>query len=283
MAQEKEWDLIIEPKNKWYQLDVASLWKYKDLLMLLVRRDFVAVYKQTILGPIWFFIQPIITTLTFTVIFGNIANISTNGIPSMLFYLSGITLWTYFADCLNKTSNTFVANAGVFGKVYFPRLIVPLSVLVSNLVKFAIQLILFASIWIYYLSTSDSVHPHYAYMVLFPVLVLMMAGLGFGFGILISSLTTKYRDFTFLVGFGVQLLMYASPIVYPLSIVPDKYKWIVLANPVSSIIESFKYIFLGNGMFSWMTLAYSFGFMLVVILLGMLTFNKVEKSFMDTV
>lgn len=283
MAQEKEWDLIIEPKNKWYQLDVASLWKYKDLLLLLVRRDFVAVYKQTILGPIWFFIQPIITTLTFTVIFGNIANISTNGIPTMLFYLSGITLWTYFADCLNKTSNTFVANAGVFGKVYFPRLIVPLSVLVSNLVKFTIQLVLFLGIWIYYLVTSNDVNPHYGYIILFPLLVLMMAGLGFGFGILISSLTTKYRDFTFLVGFGVQLLMYASPIVYPLSIVPDKYKWIVLANPVSSIIESFKFIFLGNGLFSWMNLAYSFAFMLVVILLGMLTFNKVEKSFMDTV
>lgn len=283
MGKEKEWDLVIEPKNKWYQLDVASLWKYRDLLLLLVRRDFVAVYKQTILGPIWFFIQPIITTLTFTVIFGNIANISTNGTPSMLFYLSGITLWTYFADCLNKTSNTFVANAGVFGKVYFPRLIVPLSVLVSNLVKFAIQLILFLGIWIYYLSTSDAVQPHYSYMFLFPVLVLMMAGLGLGFGILISSLTTKYRDFTFLIGFGVQLLMYASPIVYPLSIVPDKYKWIVLANPVSSIIESFKFIFLGNGLFSWMNLAYSFGFMSVVILLGMLTFSRVEKSFMDTV
>jgi len=283
MSEKENWEIVIEPKNKWYQLDVASLWKYRDLLMLLVRRDFVAVYKQTILGPIWFFIQPIITTLTFTIIFGNIANISTNGTPSMLFYLSGITLWAYFADCLNKTSNTFVANAGVFGKVYFPRLIVPLSVLVSNLVKFAIQLILFMAIWLYYLATSDSVHPHYSYIVLFPILVIMMAGLGFGFGILISSLTTKYRDFTFLIGFGVQLLMYASPIVYPLNIVPDKYKWIVLANPVSSIIESFKYIFLGNGLFSWINLAYSFGFMLIVILLGMLTFSRVEKSFMDTV
>ncbi|MBK7666232.1 MAG: ABC transporter permease [Sphingobacteriaceae bacterium] len=283
MEQEKEWDLIIEPKNKWYQLDLSALWKYKDLLMLLVRRDFVAVYKQTILGPIWFFIQPIITTITFTVIFSNIANISTNGIPPLLFYLSGITLWTYFADCLNKTSNTFIANAGVFGKVYFPRLIVPLSVLVSNLVKLAIQLCLFLTCWIYYLVKTDSLSPNYSYMFLFPFLVLIMAALGFGFGILISSLTTKYRDFTFLVGFGVQLLMYASPIVYPLSIVPDKYKWIVLANPVSSIIESFKFVFLGQGLFSWFNLLYSFVFAFVIMIIGMLAFSRVEKSFMDTV
>ncbi len=283
MAQENEWDLIIEPKNKWYQLDISSLWKYKDLLMLLVRRDFVAVYKQTILGPIWFFIQPIITTVTFTIIFSNIANISTNGIPPLLFYLSGITLWTYFADCLNKTSNTFIANAGVFGKVYFPRLIVPLSVLVSNLIKLGIQLVLFIACWIYYLMKSDNLSPNYSYLFLFPFLILIMAGLGFGFGILISSLTTKYRDFTFLVGFGVQLFMYASPIVYPLSIVPEKYKWIVLANPVSSVIETFKFVFLGEGLFSWFSLVYSFIFTIVIIILGMLSFSRVEKSFMDTV
>ncbi len=283
MANENDWDLIIEPKNKWYQLDIAALWKYKDLLMLLVRRDFVAVYKQTILGPVWFFIQPIITTITFTIIFSNIANISTNDVPPLLFYLSGITLWTYFADCLNKTSNTFVANAAVFGKVYFPRLIVPLSVLVSNLIKLAIQLCLFIACWIYYLLESNTLSPNYSYLVLFPFLILIMAGLGLGFGILISSLTTKYRDFTFLVGFGVQLLMYASPIVYPLSIVPDKYKWIVLANPVSSVIETFKYIFLGEGLFNWFYLGYSFVFMVVIIIIGMLSFSRVEKSFMDTV
>lgn len=283
MSEEKDWDLVIKPKDKWFRLDLVSIWKYRDLLMLLVRRDFVSVYKQTILGPIWFFIQPIITTITFTVIFSNIANISTNGIPPLLFYLSGTTLWTYFADCLNKTSNTFIANAGVFGKVYFPRLIVPLSILVSNLVKLAIQLCLFLTYWIYYLVKTDTLSPNYPYLFLFPVLVFIMAGLGFGFGILISSLTTKYRDFTFLVGFGVQLLMYASPIVYPLSIVPDKYKWIVLANPVSSIIESFKFVFLGQGLFSWFHLLYSFVFSIVIIIIGMLAFNKVEKSFMDTV
>lgn len=283
MSDDNNWDLIIAPKNKWYQLDLASLWKYKDLLMLLVKRDFVSVYKQTVLGPIWFILQPIITTLTFTIIFGNLAKISTDSMPQLLFYMSGITLWTYFADCLNKTSNTFVANAGVFGKVYFPRLIVPLSVLISNLIKLGIQFILFLIIWIYYLNTTTSVSPQWQLLWLFPVLILIMAGLGFGFGILISSLTTKYRDFTFLVGFGVQLLMYASPIVYPLSIVPEKYKWVILANPVSSIIESFKFIFLGQGLFSWSHLAYSFTFTCVIIIIGMLTFSKVEKSFMDTV
>ena len=283
MTEEENWDLIIKPKNKWYKIDIASIWKYSDLLMLLVRRDFISVYKQTILGPIWFFIQPLITTLIFTVIFGNLAKISTAGIPAILFYMSGITLWTYFADCLNKTSNTFIANAGVFGKVYFPRLIVPLSVLISNLIKLGIQILLFLIIWIYYLSKNDVINPQWTLIWLFPILIVIMAGLGLGFGILISSLTTKYRDFTFLIGFGVQLLMYASPIVYPMAIVPEKWKFWILLNPVSSIIETFKFIFMGNGYFSWHSLMYSLTFMIVLIIVSVIVFNKVEKTFMDTV
>ncbi len=252
MQEEKDWDLVIKSKNKLFQIDFKSILKYKDLLFLLVRRDFVSVYKQTILGPFWLLVQPILTTLTFSIIFGNLAGISTNGIPTFLFYLSGITLWTYFSDCLNKTSNTFVSNASIFGKVYFPRLIVPLSVLFSNLFKLAIQLTLFVSVLLYYLFTDSSIHPNWEYVWLFPILIFLMAMLGFGFGILISSMTTKYRDLTFLVGFGVQLLMYASPIVYPLSMIQEKfpqYTNIFLLNPVTSIIETFKYIFIGSGFF----------------------------------
>lgn len=283
MAEEQEWDLIIKPQNKWYNVDLGSIWRYRDLLMLLVRRDFVAVYKQTILGPVWFFIQPVLTSLTFAFIFGGLGNISTDGNPAILFYMAGITLWTYFSDCLTKTSSTFVMNAGVFGKVYFPRLIVPLSVLISNLIKLGIQFLIFISLWIYFLFTTDVLHPHWQSLWLLPVLIFMMAGLGFGFGILISSLTTKYRDLTFLVGFGVQLLMYASSVVLPVSIMSPKVKFIMLLNPLTSIIEAFKYIFLGTGFFSLSWLAYGFCLMTVLIALSVIVFNKVEKSFMDTV
>lgn len=283
MKEVKEWDLIIQPRSKWYQIDLAAIWHYRDLLMLLVRRDFVSVYKQTILGPLWFFIQPIITSLTFTFIFSGIANISTDGNPAILFYMAGITIWTYFADCLNKTSNTFVANAGVFGKVYFPRLIVPLSILVSNLIKFGIQFLIFVMLWIYFLTNGNQINPHWSLMWVWPLLVLMMAGLGLGFGIVISSLTTKYRDLTFLIGFGVQLLMYASSVVLPISSMSQKIQKLMLLNPLTSIIEAFKYIFLGSGYFDFFWLIYSFVLMLVVLVFGIVVFNKVEKSFMDTV
>lgn len=283
MADEQEWDLIIKPQNKWYNVDLGAIWRYRDLLMLLVRRDFVSVYKQTILGPIWFFIQPVLTSLTFAFIFGGLGNISTDGNPAILFYMAGITLWTYFSDCLTKTSSTFVMNAGVFGKVYFPRLIVPLSVLISNLIKLGIQFLIFISLWIYFLLTSDVLHPNWQSLWLLPVLIFMMAGLGFGAGILISSLTTKYRDLTFLVGFGVQLLMYASSVVLPVSIMSPKVKFIMLLNPLTSIIEAFKYIFLGTGYFSMSWLAYGFCIMTALIVLSVIVFNKVEKSFMDTV
>lgn len=278
----ENWDLVIRPKTKWYELRLGDIFRYKDLLFLFVRRDFVSLYKQTILGPLWFFLQPIITTITFTIIFGNVAQISTDGLPPVLFYLTGITLWNYFSDTLTKTADTFTANANIFGKVYFPRMIVPLSVVVSNLIKLGIQVSLFLGVWIYFLVQTDSLHPNIT-MLLVPFLIILMGFLGLSLGIIISSLTTKYRDLKFLITFGVQLLMYATPIVYPLSIVSPKYKWIVLSNPVTSIVETFKYAFLGFGEFSWLNLGYSLIFTLILFLLGLIVFHRVEKSFMDTV
>ena len=282
MHQQEHWDLTINPHSKWYDLRIKEIFKYKDLLFLFVKRDFVSIYKQTILGPLWFFLQPIITAITFTVIFGNLAKISTDGLPQILFYMAGITLWNYFADTLTKTADTFSSNANIFGKVYFPRMIAPLSVVVSNLIKLGIQFLLFLGIWIYYLIQSDLIHPN-KMLVLIPFLIILIGFMALSFGIIISSLTTKYRDLKFLVTFGIQLMMYASPIVYPLSIVPEKYKWIIVANPVTSIIETFKYAFLGVGEFSWLYLAYSTLFTIVLFLIGLVIFHRVEKSFMDTV
>lgn len=279
---EEHWDLIIQPKAKWYDLRLREILRYWDLLLLFVRRDFVALYKQTILGPLWFFLQPVITTITFTIIFGNLAQVSTDGIPPLLFYLAGITLWNYFSETLTKTSETFTANANIFGKVYFPRMIVPLSVVISNLLKLGVQFILFLGVWFFYFYKGEMVQPTWA-LSLLPVLILLMGFLGLGFGIIISSLTTKYRDLRFLVTFGVQLMVYASPIVYPLSIVSDKYRWFIIANPVTSIIETFKYAFLGVGEFSWLYIAYSFLITLLLLIVGLIIFHRVEKSFMDTV
>ena len=282
MHQQTHWDLTINPHSKWYDLRIKEIFKYKDLLFLFVKRDFVSIYKQTIFGPLWFFLQPIITAITFTVIFGNLAKISTDGLPQILFYMCGITLWNYFADTLTKTADTFSSNANIFGKVYFPRMIVPLSVVVSNLIKLAIQFLLFLGIWIYYLIQSDLIHPN-KMLVLIPFLIILIGFMALSFGIIISSLTTKYRDLKFLVTFGIQLMMYASPIVYPLSIVPEKYKWIIVANPVTSIIETFKYAFLGVGEFSWLYLGYSTLFTIILFMIGLVIFHRVEKSFMDTV
>jgi lipopolysaccharide transport system permease protein len=282
MQEQEHWDLTIKPHSKWYDLRLKEILRYKDLLFLFVRRDFVSIYKQTILGPLWFFIQPIITAITFTVIFGNLAKISTDGLPQVLFYMCGITLWNYFSDTLTKTSDTFSANANIFGKVYFPRMIMPLSVVVSNLIKLGVQFLLFIVVWIYYLIQTNQVHPN-STMLLVPFLIILIGFMGLSFGIIISSLTTKYRDLKFLVTFGVQLMMYASPIVYPLSIVPEKYKWIILANPVTSVIETFKYAFLGVGEFNWMHLGYSLGFTTVLFLISLIIFHRVEKTFMDTV
>ena len=282
MNNNKNWDLIVKPHSKWYDLRLLEILKYKDLLLLFVRRDFVSVYKQTILGPLWFFIQPVITSLTFTVIFGNLAKISTDGLPPILFYMCGITLWNYFSDTLTKTSDTFTANANIFGKVYFPRMIVPLSIVVSNLIKLGVQFLVFISIWVFFLIKGSAIHPNLT-LLLVPFLIILMGFLSLSFGIIISSMTTKYRDLKFLVAFGVQLLMYASPIVYPLSIVPERYKWLVLINPVTSVIETFKYAFLGVGEFNWYYLAYSLVFTIVLFFIGLIIFHRVEKSFMDTV
>jgi lipopolysaccharide transport system permease protein len=282
MQKEEHWDLTIKPQSHWYDLRIKEIFKYKDLLFLFVKRDFISIYKQTILGPLWFFIQPIITAITFTVIFGNLAKISTDGLPQILFYMCGITLWNYFADTLTKTADTFSSNVNIFGKVYFPRMIVPLSVVVSNLIKLGIQFLLFLCVWIYYLIQTDLIHPN-KMLVLIPFLIILIGFMALSFGVIISSLTTKYRDLKFLVTFGIQLMMYASPIVYPLSIVPEKYKWIIVANPVTSIIESFKYAFLGVGEFSWFYLGYSTLFTIMLFMIGLVIFHRVEKSFMDTV
>lgn len=279
------WDLVLEPKTNWFSLRLKELFRFKDLLLLFVHRDFVSAYKQTILGPLWFFIQPIITAITFSIIFGTLSGISTDGLPQILFYMAGLTLWNYFSDTLLKTADTFTTNASIFGKVYFPRLIVPLSVVLSNLVKFSIQFLLFIVVWIYYIITSDSIHPNVT-LVLIPFLILLMGFLGLALGIIISSITTKYRDLKFLINFGVQLLMYASPIVFPLSLVSIKYpqyKIFLLANPITSIIEAFKYAFLGTGEFNLWYLSYSLIFTIVLFFIGLVIFNKVEKSFMDTV
>jgi lipopolysaccharide transport system permease protein len=282
---EEAWDMEITPKNSLLDLKLAEVWHYRDLLLLLVRRDFVSFYKQTIFGPLWFFIQPIFTTVIFTFVFGNLAGISTDGLPRPLFYMAGITAWNYFADCLNKTSTVFKDNANIFGKVYFPRLIMPLSIVASNLVRFGVQMLLFMFMIIYYLVIGKHFSPNW-YILLFPVIVMLMACMGLGLGMIISAMTTKYRDLAFLVTFGVQLLMYTTTVIYPLSTAIEKYpkySWIIEYNPMTPIIETFRYGFLGNGSFSWQSLGYCAGTTLLITLLGIVVFNKVEKNFIDTV
>lgn len=277
-----EWTTVIRPVSGWFDIHLSELWRYLDLIMLFVRRDFVSVYKQTILGPLWFLIQPIFTTIVFTVVFGQIAKIPTDGLPQPLFYLSGIVGWNYFSNCLNRTSNTFVAYAHIFGKVWFPRLTVPISNVISNLITFAIQFALFLCFYTYFYlkGAAIAVSPM---IVLFPLLLLQMAALGLGFGIIVSSLTTKYRDLSQLVGFGVQLWMYATPIVYPASQIPAKYQWIIALNPMAPIIETFRYAFLGVGtVYPWQ-MVLSAAITMLVLLSGIVLFSRVEKSFMDTV
>jgi len=279
---ETHWTEVITPTNAVFDLKLRDVWKYRDLLFLLVRRDFVSIYKQTILGPIWFFLQPLFTTLTFVIVFGQIAHISTDGMPQVLFYMTGVTLWNYFSDCLNKTSTVFRDNASIFGKVYFPRLVMPLSIVISNLIKFGIQFLLLIGFWVYYLITTDTIHPN-IYILLIPLIVLLMAAQGLGWGMIISSMTTKYRDLVFLLTFGIQLLMYATPVIYPLSSISGDYRVFIEYNPLTPLLEIFRYALLGSGAFSWTLLVYSMVSSLIVVALGAIVFTKVEKSFMDTV
>ncbi len=272
----------ITPKRHLLDINLKELFHYKDLLLLFVRRDFVAVYKQTILGPLWFFIQPILSSLVFFVVFNKFGKIPTDGIPPFLFYLSGLTAWNYFSTCLTTTSNVFVGNAAIFGKVYFPRLITPLSIVISNLIKFGIQLFLFVLIYIYYALRGYPLSLH-AELALLPLLVLLMAGLGLGFGLVFSALTTKYRDLSFLLTFGVQLFMYATPVIYPLSQIPEKLRFYVQLNPLTSILETFKTAFFGTTAVNWLALGYSFGFMVILVFIGVIIFNRTEQNFMDTV
>lgn len=278
------WTTEIKPKSSLLSIDFKELWQYRDLYRMFVKRDIVTWYKQTILGPLWFFIQPIMTTVMFMVVFGGIAKISTDGLPQPLFYLAGICLWTYFAESLNQTSKTFIDNANVFGKVYFPRLVVPMATVTSNLIRLAIQMGLFLIVFAYYMIFTDApVHPN-LYLLLTPILIAILASLALGFGILFSSLTTKYRDLTFLLSFIVQLWMYATPVIYPLSTIDNpKLKMLMSANPLTSIMETFKYGMLGVGEFSWINLGYSTVFAIVLLATGIIVFNSIQKTFMDTV
>jgi lipopolysaccharide transport system permease protein len=279
------WDTLIQPRTSLFKLNLGEVWRYRDLLLMYIRRDIVTFYKQTILGPLWFLIQPLFTTLMFMFVFGGIAGISTDGLPQPLFYMAGLLCWNYFSDCLTRCGDTFNANQQVFGKVYFPRLIVPLSIVMSNLVKMGIQFGLFVAIYVYYIASGYSVAVN-AYALLAPLLIALLAGLGLGFGLIITSLTTKYRDLRFLVTFGVQLWMYATPVIYPYSVMSQnhsQYAWVIACNPLTALIETFKYGFLGEGTFSWWALLYSLAFTCAVMLFGVVTFNRVQRSFMDVI
>jgi lipopolysaccharide transport system permease protein len=267
----QQWTSVIKPVSGWFDIHLGELWRYRDLIMLFVRRDFVAVYKQTILGPLWFLLQPLFTTIVFTVIFGKIAKIP-----------SGVVVWNYFSNCLNKTSDTFVANAGIFGKVWFPRLSVPISIVISNLITFAIQFVLFLGFWLYFLINSSTINPQPLILIL-PLLILQMAALGLGCGIIVSSLTTKYRDLTQLVGFGVQLWMFATPVVYPISRIPERFQWIIALNPMAPIVELFRYAFLGAGTIIPWQIGLSIVNTIIILFIGIILFSRIEKSFMDTV
>ena len=279
----ENWTLVIRPHEKLWHIDLGEIWRYRDLIQLFVKRNIIVQYKQTILGPLWYIIQPVLTVIMNMVVFGGIAKMSTDGIPQPLFYMAGNVLWFYFSSCLTSTSSTFIANQGMFGKVYFPRLVVPLATVISNLVRFGIQLGLFAAVYLYFFFNGSDIHLTWA-VVLVPVFILMLAGLGLGFGILVSSMTTKYRDLNILFSFIVSLWMYATPIVYPISMVPEgTLRTLIMLNPMTSIIEAFKYGTLGQGYFSWSALCYSFTFMVILLVLGIVIFNKVQRSFMDTV
>ncbi|WP_243371809.1 ABC transporter permease [Geotalea sp. SG265] len=279
----RAWDKIIQPRSGWFDVHPLELWKYRDLIGLFVWRDFVSTYKQTILGPLWFLIQPLLTTTVFTIIFGSMAKLPTDGLPPFLFYLSGVIAWKYFADCLINTSNTFVNNAHIFGKVYFPRLTVPVSVVISNLIAFGIQFLLFIAFFAYFWDSGAIITLKPAALLLIPVFILQMAALGLGFGIIVSSMTTRYRDLSHLVSFGVQLWMYVTPVVYPASLLPEKWRILLFLNPMAPVIEAFRYAFLGTGTINLQHWLLSLVTTCCVVLVGIVLFSRVEKSFMDTV
>lgn len=278
----EKWTTVIKPKSSWFDLKLNELWKYRDLIVLFVKRDFKTLYKQTILGPLWIIINPLLTTIMHTIVFGGIANISTDGTPQFLFYLVGTMVWGYFSVCLTKTSSTFTENATVFGKVYFPRLVTPISTVLSGLINLGVQFIILILFRIYYSVTGATVRFEWS-IILIPLLICELAMLGMGFGIIISSLTTKYRDLTVLVTFGVQLWMYASPVVYPISQIPEQWKSVMLLNPVAPILETFRFSLLGSGEIPWKYLCISFITTIIILFNGIIMFNKVEKTFMDTV
>jgi lipopolysaccharide transport system permease protein len=281
MQQNEKWDIVIESGSRKASYNFSEIWRYRDLLFLFVKRDIVAIYKQTVLGPIWFFVQPVMSALVFTVIFSVFAKVRTDGAPPVLFYLGGLTLWNYFAECLLKTSETFIQNQHIFGKVYFPRLIVPLSFTISNLFKLGIQMLVFLVVWTYHFYLGE-VHIKWTVLLL-PVLVLITSGLSLGLGVLFSAVTTKYRDIRFLLQFGIQLMMYVSSVIIPLSQVPVRYQWLMKLNPMVAVVEIFKFSFLGTGVFDPYNLLYSFGVMLLLLLVGFNMFSKVEKNFMDVI
>ena len=276
------WTTIIKPKTGWFDINLKELVQYKDLIIMFVKRDFKTMYKQTILGPLWIIINPLLTTLMFTVVFGNIANISTDGMPQIVFYMLGTTVWTYFSSCLTKTSSTFTANAAIFGKVYFPRLVTPISTVISGLINFGVQFLMFLGFMAYFMIKGSPIEPN-LWILITPLLLVQLAALALGFGIIISSMTTKYRDLAVLVTFGVQLWMYATPVVYPASQIGGKLKTLMMLNPVSPIVESFRYAFLGSGSIPWNYLGISVITTLVVLFAGVVLFSRVEKTFMDTV
>lgn len=279
--KKQEWTEVIASQHSLFDLKLKEVWRYKDLVYMFVKRDFVSGFKQTILGPLWFFINPILTTIVYLVVFGKIAGLSTDGVPKILFYLVGVTLWNYFSSCLLGTSNVFTANANIFGKVYFPRLVMPITIVISNLMKFGVQFALFLVAWIFYFSKGE-IQPN-IWILATPFLIFLMAIFALGMGMIFSALTTKYRDLQMLLSFGVSLLMYATPVIYPLSALGGIFKKIAIYNPLTGIFECFKYGWLGSGDFSPMILAVSTGIILILLAIGTLIFNKVEKSFMDTV
>lgn len=278
----EQWNLVIKPRTGWFDIDVKNIWKYRDLIKLFVRRSFVSSYKQTVLGPAWAIINPLCTTVIFTIIFGNIADLAAEGVPSFIFFMAGNITWGYFANCLNATSGTFTGNAGIFGKVYFPRLVMPITTVISNLISFAIQYVFFLGFWVYFLITTDSIEPNW-FILMTPILLVHMALMGLGIGIICSSLTTKYRDLTMLIGFGVQLWMYLTPVAYDYQIISDKWRTLYMCNPMTPVINTMRYAYLGIGEFELGYYLLSWCITLVMLFFGVLLFSRVEKTFMDTV